>query len=160
MTEKDKNLVVTLWQSGEPIERIIRLLPYPICTSRKYINELRNQGVLTNENRIKKKAIDKVMQLYNSGVTNPYEIADMTGYSFYTVRSALVKAGLDRKRPEHNYKATPLKPYDKISDNSKIIVDLLEQGKGCSEIARLVGCSRQNVFVLKKKFYPNLVKEK
>ena len=161
MNNKDKELIITLWQSGEPIEKIIRLLPYPIGTSRRYIRELREQGVLTKGNRNKRTAKEKIMEIYNSRTINPYEIAEISGYSFSTVRFVLSHAGLGRERPIHNYKATPSMPYERICENSKQIVDLLERGMGCAEIAKIVGCTRQNVFILKKKFYPEKVgKEK
>ena len=159
MTEREKNLVVTLWQSGEPIEKIIRLLPYPIGISRRYIRELREQGVLTKSNRNKITAKEKIIEIYNNGTINPYDIAEISGYSFYTVRYVLSHAGLCRVRPVHNYKTTSPMPYERICDNSKQIVDLLERGMGCAEIAKIVGCTRQNVFILKKKFYPEKVRK-
>ena len=159
MTEREKNLVVTLWQSGEAIEKIIRLLPYKEGVSRRYVKELRDNGVLTQENRGKRTAKVKVLELYNNGMTNPYEISEESGYSISTVRSVLARLKLNRSRPKHNYKRRERARYDKLCENSKRIVNLLEQGKSCAEVARLLGCTRQNVFITKKRFFPENIKK-
>lgn len=159
MTENDKNLIITLWENGEPISHIIKMLPYPTETARQMVVDLRKNGVLELDRRSNRAGGWRILQMYKEGTTNPYEIAEKLNYSINTVQLILSSAKLGRKRPEHNYKKTRMLTYDELCDNSKRIVDLLREGKDCTEIARIVGCSKQNVFLVKKRFFPKNVRK-
>lgn len=158
MTENDKNLIVSLWENGEPISHIIKMLPYSTETARQMIVDLRKNNVLKLENRSNRAGGWRIVKMYNDGITNPYEIAEKLNYSINTVQIVLSKAKLGRERPKHNYKKTRTLTYDELCDNSRKIIDLLKIGKDCTEIARMLGCTRQNVFIIKKKFFPERVR--
>lgn len=93
-----------------------------------------------------------IKELYESGITNPYEIAKLTGYQLSSVRTSLTKT-VKRPRPKHNYKKTRLAPESKAKIES--IIKDLKQGMAQVEIAKKHNCSRQYVHIIKNKYMEN-----
>ena len=145
MTEQDKNLITRLWESGCTQTEIIRLLPYSIVKSRNMILELRVDGTLQGKSgKTASKTLETIVQLYNEGITNPYEIAQITGLKATTVSAMLSKAKLNRKRPSKNYKKR------ERNNMAKAIIEEIEQGVKMVHIAKKYNVSRQYVYILKK----------
>lgn len=147
MTEQDKNLIVRLWESGEPSTAIVRLLPYDTQTAKSMIMELRQNGVLKGRSgKTATKTWGKVLQAYNDGITSPYDLAEMFGLKVNTVNWILGNSKLDRKRPKHNYKQYPL------CEKTQQIITEIQSGKPLHEIAKAHGTSRQYVHKIKNKY--------
>lgn len=147
MTEQDKNLIIRLWESGEPSSSIVRLLPYDTQTAKSMITELRQNGVLKGRSgKTATKTWEKVLQAYNDGITSPYDLAEMFGLKVSTVNWILGNSKLDRKRPKHNYKQYPL------CEKTQQIITEIQSGKPLYEIAKAHGTSRQYVHKVKNKY--------
>lgn len=147
MTEQDKNLIIQLWESGEPSSSIIRLLPYNTRTAKSMIMELRQNGVLKGQSgKSRVKTWEKVLQAYNNGITSPYDLSKMFLLKVGTVNTILSNSGLHRIRPKKNYKAYP------IGDKTKEIIEEIKSGETLTEIAKKYGTSRQYVHKLKEKY--------
>lgn len=98
----------------------------------------------------------KLLSLYLQGITNPYELAQKTGYAIGSVSSVLYHLGIKRKRPKKNYKKKERNTMAKA-----ILFELLNAEKSASQIAREYGVSRQYVSelkikVLKEKYYERI----
>ena len=144
MNEHDISVIINLWESGTSITNIIRMLPYDKNEVRQTISELRQKGVLEGRTaRSSIKTREKVLSVYNKGITNPYEIADMLGLSHHTVKDHLVKAKLSRTRPKRNYKTC---------DKTQLIKQDLESGIKAREIAKKHGVSTQWVHQIRNKY--------
>ena len=147
MTEQDKNLIVRLWDSGEPTTAIVRLLPYDTQTAKSMIMQLRQNGVLKGRSgKTATKTWEKVLRAYNDGITSPYEIAEMFALKVGTVNTILSNSKLHRKRPKQNYKPFPL------CDKTQQIITEIKSGKPLHEIAKAHGTSRQYVHKIKNKY--------
>lgn len=147
MSEQDKNLIVRLWESGEPSTSIVRLLPYDTQTAKSMITELRQNGVLKGRSgKTATKTWEKVLRAYNDGITSPYDLAEMFGLKVSTVNWILGNSKLNRKRPKHNYKQYPL------CEKTQQIITEIQSGKALHEIAKAHGTSRQYVHKVKNKY--------
>ena len=147
MTEQDKNLIIRLWESGETKSSIVQLLPYKPYQARLMIEELKKNGTLQGRSgKSEKKTWNKVLQAYNDGKTNPYDIAKMFGLKVGTVNNILSNSRLNRKKPEHNYNQFPL------TEKTKQIITEIQSGKSLSEIAREYNISRQYIHKIKNKY--------
>lgn len=147
MTEQEKNLIIRLWESGEPASAIVRLLPYDTQTAKSMIMELRQNGAIKGRSgKTATRTWEKVLQAYNDGITNPYEIAELLGLKVGTINWILGNSGLNRKRPNHNYKPFP------ISEKTKEIIERIKNGETLSQIAKSCGVSRQYVYKVKDNF--------
>jgi DNA invertase Pin-like site-specific DNA recombinase len=147
MTESEIKLVERLWESGKGVGEIARLLPYKEYIAKREIAELKRNGVLRGRSgKTKEKTWGKILQAYNGGKTNPYEIAEMLGLRVNTVNHVLSNLSLKRKRPRHNYANI------EIGDKTKDILSEIKNGGVLSEIARKHGVSRQYVHKLKNKY--------
>lgn len=147
MTEQDKNLIIRLWESGEPSSSIVRLLPYDAQTAKSMIMELRQNGVLKGRSgKTATKTWEKVLRAYNDGITSPYDLAEMFLLKVSTVNNILGSSGLKRQRPKHNYKQR------KVCENTKAIITALKSGKRVREICEDFGVSKQYVYEVKNKF--------
>lgn len=91
----------------------------------------------------------KVLEAYNEGLTNPYEIAFVAGCSVLTVGEYLRKNNIYRGHPKKNY--TKRKKQERNKKAKSIISELLECKKSGSQIAREYGVSKQYVSELKIK---------
>ena len=148
MTPEEINLIIELWNDGKSASVIAKLLPYKEHRVIKEIVKLKQNGVLKgNSGRTKQKALGKILQAYNSGITNPHDIAEMFGLKVGTVNTILGNSKLDRKRPTHNYVKREL------DEKTIEILQEIENGVSLSEIARKYNCSRQWVSKIKKKYY-------
>ena len=146
MTEQDKNLIIRLWESGEPSSAIVRLLPYDTQTAKSMVMELRQNGVLKGRSgKTATKTWEKVLRAYNDGITSPYDLAEMFGLKLTTINNILSNSRLDRKRPKHNYKQYPL------CEKTQQIITEIQSGKPLHEIAKAHGTSRQYVHKVKNK---------
>lgn len=147
MTEQDKNLIIRLWESGKPSTAIVRLLPYDAQTAKSMIMELRQNGVLKGRSgKTAAKTLEKVLQAYNDGITNPYDLSEMFGLKVGSVNTILSNSRLNRTRPKKNYKAYP------IGDKTKEIIEEIKNGKSLIGIAKKYGTSRQYVHRVKQKY--------
>lgn len=149
MTESEKNLVIRLWDSGATIGEIVKLLPYKEYIAKEYIREMKSQGILVGRSgKSQAKTLAKAINLYNSGITNVCEIAELLGMKKRSVETIFRKGNFKRPRPKHNYRET------NICDKSRAILDDIRQGEmSLSEIARKHNVNRQWVWQLKNKNY-------
>jgi DNA-binding CsgD family transcriptional regulator len=158
MKQSDKDLIISNWNDGQPISAIIKLLPYDKVTSRALIQELLDSGEILWENKKGYSRTERILtNAYKNGMTNVYELADTYNYSPKTVSIVLRKSGVKSGRPEHNYRRRRSKHYELLSDITKKCIELLKENKGCAEIAQELGCSRQNVHIIKKRYFPEKV---
>ncbi len=142
MTENDKSLIIRLWNGGVPIAEICKMLPYKAFHIKQMVGELRTDGTLPPRERGNKRQL--VVDAYNGGMTNPYEIAETYGLTCGTVKLYLWEGGVQRPYPKKHYRPKP------ITDKSMEILDALET-QTQSEVARKFGVSRQWVSALKKR---------
>lgn len=109
MTEQDKNLIIRLWESGEPKSSIVQHLPYKPYQAKLMIEELKKNGTLQGRSgKTAEKTWEKVLRAYNDGTTNPYDLAEMFRLKVGTVNWILGNSQLNRKKPKHNYNPFPL----------------------------------------------------
>jgi transposase len=141
MTEFEIASIKRQWEAGVPIKQIVLTMPYKQSSSLKYIWGLQRDGVLLPRQR--KRGEDLVVEAYKNGMTNPYEIAEVYGYSADSVRIWLCRANLGRKRPEHNWKKKD------TSAQTKAIIKCLKNGMSVSETAKKFGLTRQRVSAIK-----------
>lgn len=142
MTESDKALIIRLWNGGVPIAEICKMLPYKAMNIKQMVGELRKDGTLPPRERGNKRQL--VVDAYNGGMTNPYEIAETYGLTYGTVKGYLSQAGLKRPYPKHHYRPKP-----NGEKTAQILASL--ETKSQSEVARQFGVSRQWVSALKKR---------
>ena len=143
MTETDRLQIKRLWENGEPIEHIVRVLPYGQVTARAMVAELRADGTLPPRNRTQM-AIAKVVNAYNSGITDFDELSAMFGFKHGYIRWCLQVAGVKRPRPK-KYSTT-------INELAMEIIQEIATGeKTQAQIAAEFGVSRQYVNQLKKR---------
>lgn len=147
MTESEIKLVERLWASGKGVGEIARLLPYKEYIAKKEIAQLKQNGVLKGRSgKTATKTLGKVLEAYNDGITNPYDLAEMFGLKVGSVNTILSNSKLDRKRPKHNYKQYPL------CEKTQQIITEIQSGKALHEIAKAHGTSRQYVHKIKNKY--------
>ena len=145
MTQQDRELIIQLWNKRTPIAKIVQMLPYEPKIARRYIREVKESGELKSENRVLNDR-DLVVQAYNSGMTNHYEIARTYGINIDCVITYLSKAKLQRTRPPHNYKKREL------PEKTRQIIAEIQQGVKLTEIAKKHGVTRQFVSNVKIKY--------
>jgi DNA-binding NarL/FixJ family response regulator len=97
----------------------------------------------------------KVLEVYNGGKTNPYEIAEILGMNAGSVKQIIAKLKAVGKiknngRPNHNYKKRKTTDFDKLCDKTREIICDLEKGLSGVAIAQKYGVSRQWVNAIKK----------
>ena len=145
MTDFEIASIKRQWDAGVPIKQIVRTMPYPQKTALQHIWEMQRDGVLPKRER--KRGCDLVVATYQSGMHNPYEIAETYGYKYSTVETWLKNAKLGRVRCDNgkNWKRT------ECSEKTEEIIKCLESGMGMSEIAKEFGVSRQWVYIIKKR---------
>lgn len=152
MTEQEKNLIIALWENGTPVNSIVRMLDCKQCYAKQYIKELRDNGTLTKENR-RKNATEIVVNVFNKGETNPYKIAEITGYKVTTVRTLLNGAHISIPRGKRNRPPTKI---SSLCELTQLIIEDIKSGEKFSQIAKNHNVSRQYVYKVKDKY----VKEK
>lgn len=145
ISEYDRKQIVELWEIGLSIERIIRTLPYPYRVAEAKIKELRKDGTL--QDRDKRKILTgKLVNAWESGIKNKYELAEMFEVSPNTVKIYLHDAGVKKGRPPKNYKKM------KCSERTTDIIKDIKSGELTSvEIAKKYAVSRQYIHSMKNK---------
>ncbi len=143
MTEFEISSIKKQWEAGVPIQQIVQTMPYKRRTAENYIWKLRVDGVLPERN--KRNGKELVSKAYNSGIKNPYEIAEMYGYAPKSVQTWLSELNLHRERPKHNWKKV------QHCEKTNEIMACLERGERVCELSRRFGVSKQWVSQLKKK---------
>lgn len=143
MTDFEIAALKRQWEAGVPIRQLVLMMPYKKTAAMKKIWQMQRDGILPERKR--KRGADLVVEAYKRGVHNPYELAELYGYSSRSVKSWLSNARLGRKRPEHNWKKKD------IDEKTKRILKCLESGMGVCETARKFGVSKQWVSAVKKR---------
>lgn len=160
MTESEKALIVRLWENGQTMEKIIRMLPCSNGKARAYILELQQNGTIKGRSgKTREKTLERVLQAYNGGISNPYEISQELNLAFSTVSIALHELGIRRKRPPHNYKKRKKFAICDLTERVKKVLCELAEGKGVRETARNNGISAQRVSTIKKEYLERYIKE-
>jgi DNA-binding CsgD family transcriptional regulator len=153
MSESEIKLVKELWESGNTIRQIARLLPYKEYIAIKKIQELRRNGGLSEKGgRTYENTKAKILQLYNDGIKNCEQIGKILCLSKDYVRNILVAEKLNRKRPQHNYNKRKPVDISTLCDKTQKIVQELNNGKPIKDIAKSQNVSRQYVSALKNKY--------
>ena len=150
LTEKDIADIKQKWEVGVSINRIIRSMPFSAIKARQLLNDMRTDGMLPPRER--KNGTELVVAAYQSGVRNPYEIAEMLGYAHNTVVCYLNKTGVKRCRNATNWNKR--KPTE-CSQQTKEIQRLLADGTKACEVAKMFGISKQRVSQIKKRSESN-----
>lgn len=150
--EEHKSKIKALWNAGYSINEICRAVPWKDGVTTRVIKEMRESGELERRGGKKEFTRGKILGLYHSGVTNPYEIAESFGISVATVRGVLAEAKLNRSRPKHNYKPTKPQAEETLCKNTRSIIEALRSGLTPRQVARELDMSTQWVYVIKKKY--------
>lgn len=140
MTEADRNQIIKLWSANIPIYRMVRMLPYKTYIARRMITDLKKEGVLPARTIGHKRT---VIEAYERGMRNPYDIAEEFDIPVGTVNTTLSRAGFTNGRAKRNFKK---------NEKTLEIIELLKAGESQAEIARKFGVSRQWVSVAKKRW--------
>lgn len=147
MTESEKDLIIRLWESGKTIKEIILFFPYPKDYLRNEVRELKKQGVLVGRSgKTKQKTTQKMLDLYNDGIRNPYEIASRLNVCPKYVNNRLSSCHLSRGKPKQNYKPKS------VNEKTAAIINDIKNGKKIKEIASSYDISRQYVYAIKNKY--------
>lgn len=153
MTESDKALIISMYNNKKRTDDIIRMLPYTESEARRYIRELRQQGLLKRENKATESPQQlAVLQAYNDGLITVAEIAEEIGGNEQSVRNALSALGLSCKRPKHNYKQRPRFSFAELSKKTQQIITAIQDGKAGGDICLQFNISRQYLSEVKKKY--------
>lgn len=141
LTEQDKKKIVSLWQSGMSIAQIRRLFAVKVLEYKAVIREMKANGEFPTK---REGTIDKVKFAIDSGMNNPYEIAETYGIKYATVRTYKSKLGIKTGKTQE------FKP-SKGEKTKEIEREIALGEKSLSEIAKDFRVSRQYVSALKKR---------
>lgn len=138
MTDAEKKQIKELWEGGMPLTQIRQATAVDIVTFNATIRQMKANG---DFDAPRKNTQQKIIEAYQSGVHNPYELADMYGvsYSYVNLVFHLHKV----KRPKRNWKHS--------GRTDAIVEDLKEGILTHAEIAKKHGTTRQWVHQLAKK---------
>ena len=148
MLESDKELIKTLWESGQTISQIVQMLPYEEKVCNKMIITLKKQGVLSKANKNSKK--EKIVNAYNSGITNPYTLSEMYGVPKYTIDNIFSACGIKRQRPKKNYKERAKTSIDSLSEKTQNIIEALNDNIPAKKIAEMYDVRLQWIYSVKR----------
>lgn len=138
MTDAEKKQIKELWQGGMPITQIRQTIAVDARTFNAAIREMKANGDFDEP---RKRTEDKIIEAYQSGIHNPYELAEMYGVSYGYVNLVF-----------HRHKIARPKKNWKHSDRTNAIVEDLKEGiLTHAEIAKKHGTTRQWVHQLAKK---------
>lgn len=147
MTENEIKLAEQMWENGSTMGEIARVLPYKEYKSLGELRKLKQNGVLKGRSgKTKAKTWGRVVEAYNGGITNPYELAKMFNTTKDTINTILVNSGVRRKRPKHNYKNTVM------SQKTLLVVEDLKNGMESVDIQKKYGITKQWVSLIKIKY--------
>jgi DNA-binding NarL/FixJ family response regulator len=139
-------------ENGCKIKQILRALPYSEKKGLTIIQRLKKEGAVPKRKTTSK---ELVLCAYNSGIKNPYEIAEKYGYSVNTVQTILSQAKLKRQRPKKNFKYRGTSEISKLSEKTQNILEAVQDGISPKKVATMYGVTRQYVYVLKAKYLTN-----
>lgn len=148
MTEQDKLTLINLWNNRVPTTKIIQLLPYTPYAIRNMIKSLIDNGTLIEDNRIPPKC-DRIVSMYNSGIRDIADLAEMFQCTRQFVSMSLRAKGIYTEKPKSHRQR-------KMTEQTQTIVAELKDGKSQIEIAKNHNLTRQRVFQI----YNRYVKEK
>lgn len=149
--EEIENKIKSLWDNGESIEKIAKQLGIKRWHAVKKIKELRESGKINFIERNKNKKISsKILNLWNNGVTSPYEIAKILNTSKNVVYKSLTENNIKIERPKKNYRVREKTKIENLSYKTKMILKEIENGKSKIEIAKKYDVSRQWVYSIEK----------
>lgn len=154
MTEANKQIIKKLWNLGETIEMIIRLVPMKQTHCRALIKQMRESGELPPRGRARGKTDREVISAYESGITNKYDLAQMFDLTTAHILYILRHNGYGG-RPEHNHKTRRKNTPDELSERTQAIALAIQSGVKTGEICRQYGVTRQYVNLVKKKYLTN-----
>lgn len=142
MTEAEKKKIKEMWESGMPLTQIRQATAVDIVTFNATIREMKANG---DFDAPRKTTEQKIIEAYQSGIHNPYELADMYGVSYGYVNLVF-----------HRHKVARPKKNWKHSDRTNAIVEDLKEGVLTQyQIAKKHGVNRQWVYQLAKKMERN-----
>ena len=150
--EELKKKLISLWESGATIPEIVRIMPCRAVVTKTLLKEMKASGELKPRKTKGDITREKVLYLYHSGVTNPYEIAEYYNLSIHTIKNVLSNAKLSRGRPPHNYKERKPRDISKLSKNTQLIIADLKSGLSVREISRKYDISTQWIHIIKAKY--------
>ena len=140
MTDSEKKQIKELWQGGMPITQIRQTIAVDARTFNAAIRKMKANGDFDEP---RKRTQDKIIEAYQSGIHNPYELAEMNGVSRNYVNFVFHWHCIKRQRNAQNWKHC---------DRTDAIVEDLKEGiLTHAEIAKTHGTSRQWVHQLAKK---------
>lgn len=150
MREEAIKQLCRLWENGESLIAIYRLLPYKPREIRQELAKLRQNGVLGERTQVGRSiSREKILQAYKGGKT-PTDIANELGCSSVTVYTALREQGIAVERPKH-YKKRTVK-VGMLCDKTQAIIKCLQEGKRACEVAKEFGVSKQYVSFIKHRY--------
>ena len=138
MTEKEKQLVLDMWNSGSSIFQIASMLPYKQYSTMAEITEMAKSGFLPERNK-HEIMVEKLREAFLYGASVE-QMAMMFCLKEITVAKYLREAG---------YSVYVVKGASK---QTKEIVQELIEGIGISALAKKYGVSRQRIYAIKQKY--------
>ena len=100
MTDSERKKIADLLESGMAIYQIRQLMDMTDKEFSSAIAEMKRNGELPK----KKTGRDKVIEAFQRGERNPYEIAEMYGLSYESVRVYKRQGGIITGRGKRNYR--------------------------------------------------------
>ena len=144
MTESEKKQIKELWQGGMPITQIRQTLAVDARTFNATIRKMKANGDFDEP---RKRTQDKIIEAYQSGIHNPYALAEMYGVSRNYVNLVFHWHGIKRQRNAQNWKH--------CERTTAIVEDLKEGVLTHAEIAKKHGTSSQWVNQIKQRMERN-----
>lgn len=139
MTENERKKIVEYIESGMTVAQTRQLMAMTSAEFTRAIAELKRNGDLPK----RKFGKDKVVEAFQRGETNPYEIAETYGLSPSSVHTYKVQSGIKTGRPKRNYKQSP---------QTLAIMEDFRQGElTTAQIARKHGVFWQSAHKIKRK---------
>ena len=139
MNESERKKIADLLESGMSIAQIRQLMAMTSAEFKRAIAEMKRNGELPK----KKTGRDKVIEAFKRGERNPYEIAEMYGLSYESVRAYKRQGGIITGRGKRNYRH--------CERTNAIYEDLKTNVGTVAEIARKHNVSWTYVKKLKRK---------
>lgn len=136
--------IIRLWNAMLPLEQIYQMLPCKLVDAKRYVANLREEGVLKARHK-KEKSLQLVAEAYRNVTTDVDELAEMFCFTRGTIIQYLFEAGVHRNRPSTYRLAKEKKASEK---KAEIMRQIKESGLSQSAIAKKYGVSRQYIHQL------------
>ena len=140
-----KKEIIRLWDAMLPLEQIYQMLPCKLVDAKRYVANLREEGVLKARHK-KEKSLQLVVEAYRNVTTDVDELAEMFSFTRGTIKQYLFEAGIHRNRPSTYHLTKEKKPSKR---KAEIMRQIKESGLSQSAIAKKYGVSRQYIHQLK-----------